>query len=209
MNKHSLLFEVNFIFLLYSYFVNEKLNFTGYMNITPPTKQTIIQLIKNNDSSLAFVKPKTSSSRVWLNFSYVYINNKKQDFVSCDTCKDVLYHTSTDGTSSMIKHHKSCQTSNNTTNRNQSLGIKEYFRPKKSQTIPRKIKEKITNAAVEFVSLDTRAFKLISGNGFTYFAQTLFDAGQKLSNIQHVNIEDLLPHPTTVSNKKKNRESKT
>ncbi|CAF3172584.1 unnamed protein product [Rotaria sp. Silwood2] len=61
------------------------------------------------------------------------------------------------------------------------------------------MKEKITNAAVELVSLDNRAFELISGDGFINFAQTVLDVGQNLSNKQNLNILDLLPHPTTVS----------
>ncbi|CAF4769321.1 unnamed protein product, partial [Rotaria sp. Silwood2] len=60
------------------------------------------------------------------------------------------------------------------------------------------MKEKITNAAVELVSLDSRAFELISGDGFINFAQTVLDVGQNLSNKQNLNILDLLPHPTTV-----------
>jgi hypothetical protein len=68
------------------------------MNNSPLTKETIIQLIKSADTSVAFVKPKTASSGVWKNFSYIYVSNNKQDFVSCDTCKDVLHHTSANGT---------------------------------------------------------------------------------------------------------------
>ncbi|CAF4082991.1 unnamed protein product [Rotaria sp. Silwood2] len=98
----------------------------------------------------------------------------------------------------MIKHQKSCQTSNKN-NRSEYSTIKQYFRPKTSSSIPRTMKEKITNAAVELVSLDNRAFELISGDGFINFAQTVLDVGQTLSNRQNLNILDLLPHPTTVS----------
>ncbi|CAF0799454.1 unnamed protein product [Adineta steineri] len=162
------------------------------------TKDTIIQLIKNDDVFVTFVKPKKTSSSVWVNFSCIYVNNMKQNFVSCDTCKDILHYTSTDGTSCMRKQQKSCQTLNKN-NQNAAFGIKEYFRPKTCQKIPTKLKDKITNATVEFVSLDTRAFELVCGDGFLYFAQTLLDVGKKLSNAQNINVVDLLPHPTTVS----------
>ncbi|CAF4837251.1 unnamed protein product, partial [Rotaria sp. Silwood2] len=98
----------------------------------------------------------------------------------------------------MIKHQKSCQGSHKN-NQHESFTIKEYFRPKISASIPRAIKEKITNAAVELVSLDNRAFELISGDGFINFAQTVLDVGQNLSNKQNHSIADFLPHPTTVS----------
>ncbi len=168
------------------------------MNNSSLTKELIQQLIKNEDTSLAFVKPQTLSSSVWQYFSWIYINNKKQDFVSCDICKDVLHHSSTDGTSSMIKHQKKCQTSNKK-DQNEYVNIREYFRPKTPQSIPRKIKDKITNAAVELVSLDCRAFEIISGDGFINFSRSIFDAGQSLSNRKDLNIVDLLPHSTTVS----------
>jgi hypothetical protein len=168
------------------------------MTNSSSAKETIIQLIKNDDTSVTFVKPKTASSHVWVKFSCIYINDMKQDFVSCDTCKDVLHHTSTDGTSCMIKHLKSCQTSNKN-NRNESFGIKGYFLPKTSRSISQKQRDKITNATVEFVSLDNRAFELISGSGFINLTQTVLDVGHSLSNTQKIHIMDLLPHPTTVS----------
>ncbi|CAF3148872.1 unnamed protein product [Rotaria sp. Silwood2] len=167
------------------------------MNNISLTKEMIKQLIQDDDKSLTFVKPKTASSHVWKKYSYIYVSNKKQDFVSCDEFKEVLHHISTDGTSSMIKHQKSCQGSHKN-NQHESFTIKEYFRPKISASIPRAIKEKITNAAVELVSLDNRAFELISGDGFINFAQTVLDVGQNLSNKQNHSIADFLPHPTTV-----------
>ncbi len=114
------------------------------------TKEKILQLIKNHDASLTFVKPKKSSSSVWSSFSYVNVNNWKKDFVSCDKCKDVLHHKSIDGTSNMIKHLKSCESGNKNIT-NFSTSIKEYLRPKTSQTIPRMLKDKITDATVEFL----------------------------------------------------------
>ena len=162
------------------------------------TKEKIIRLIKNHDASLTFVKPKISTSSVWLSFSYVYINNRKQDFVSCDKCKDILHHRSICGTSNMIKHLKSCGIPKKIIT-NDTLGIKEYLRPKNSQPIPKMFKEKITDTTVEFVALDNRAFELVSGYGFINLAQTIFKVGQDLSKTIDVNVLDLLPSPTTVS----------
>ncbi|CAF2573675.1 unnamed protein product [Rotaria sp. Silwood2] len=162
------------------------------------TKEKIIQLIKNDDASLTFVKPKTSSSAAWSSFSYIFISNRKKDFVCCDKCKDVLHHKSESGTSNMIKHIKSCQTTSKAIP-NASLTIKEYLRPKTVQPIPKIFKEKITNATAEFVALDNRAFGLVSGDGFINLAQTIFNVGQNLSKTPDVNVLDLIPNPRTVS----------
>jgi hypothetical protein len=50
----------------------------------------------------------------------------------------------------MIKHLKSCESGNKNIT-NFSTSIKEYLRPKTSQTIPRMLKDKITDATVEFL----------------------------------------------------------
>jgi hypothetical protein len=142
-------------------------------------EKKISQLIKDQDASLTFVKPKKSSSSVWSYFSYVYVHNHKKDFVCCDKCKDVLQHKSMDGTSNMIKHSKLCQSANKNV-QNTSISIKEYLRPKNSQPIPRMLKEKITAATVEFIALDNRAFELVHGDGFMNLIRTIFNAGQIL-----------------------------
>ncbi|UJR13010.1 hypothetical protein I4U23_000036 [Adineta vaga] len=142
------------------------------------TKQQIIELIKNQDGRLTFIKPNnTSSSKVWSNFSYVYIDNRQQNFVCCQICKEVLHHKSINGTSSMIKHKNMCEQVKKTVNHN-STSTQQYFRPKATQTVSKKVKEKVTIAAVEFVSLDNRAFELLAGDGFVHLVQTIFEAGQ-------------------------------
>ncbi|CAF0927295.1 unnamed protein product [Rotaria sp. Silwood1] len=98
----------------------------------------------------------------------------------------------------MIKHIKSCQTTSKDIP-NASLTIKEYLRPKTAQPISRIFKEKITDATVEFVAVDNRAFELVSGDGFINLAQTIFNVGQDLSKTPDVNVLDLIPNPRTVS----------
>ena len=161
-------------------------------------KQEITQLIKNSDVHLVFGKPKTSSFQAWLTFSYVYINNQKQDFVCCDICKEVLHHKPMDGTSSMIKHKRICeQTKKNI--HNNSTSIQGYFRPKTIQPILTKLKEKVTSAVVEFVCLDNRAFELIASDGFIHLAQIIFNVGQDLYKSHDIYVSNLLPDARTVS----------
>ncbi|CAF4493223.1 unnamed protein product [Rotaria socialis] len=70
-------------------------------------KEKIMVLIKSNDASVTYAKPTTAAALVWRNFSFIYVDNQQQNFVSCDACKDILHHKSIDGTSSMMKHFRS------------------------------------------------------------------------------------------------------
>jgi Hermes transposase DNA-binding domain len=168
------------------------------MNTCSFTKEDIIKLIKDNDSNITFVKPQpTSSSQVWSNFTHVYYKNVQQKFVSCDVCKEILSHISSNGTSSMTKHQKSCTKIMSFNNEHKK--INEYFNSTKSQSVPRKIKERITSACTEFAILDNRPFHMFGGGGFTNFSQIIFDAGKILHNMSNINIGDLLPNPRTVS----------
>ena len=51
-------------------------------------------------------------------------------------CKNILYHKSIDGTSSMMKHLRSCE-ANSKQNKPEGITINEYF-PPTTRLIPRK-----------------------------------------------------------------------
>jgi hypothetical protein len=53
------------------------------MSTSSLTKDEVMKLIKNDDSSVTFVKPKPASSQseFWANFNYIYHNNHKRNFV--------------------------------------------------------------------------------------------------------------------------------
>lgn len=162
------------------------------------TKDDVIGLIRNSDSNITYAKPDSSStSQVWSDFSFIYFKGEKQKFVSCDVCKDVLVHSSSNGTSSMMKHKKSCKKI--VVHKNDNTNIKDYFCRTTREIYSRKVKEKLVDACTEFVALDNRPFYLISGNGFINLAQVIFDTGKSASKFININITDLLPHPTTVS----------
>lgn len=98
----------------------------------------------------------------------------------------------------MNTHKKICEEAKKTVNDN-STHIQQYFRPKTTQPIPKTVKEKMTGALVEFVSLDNRAFELVHGNGFVHLVQTISDVGQNLYKLHDVNVSQLLPNSRTVS----------
>ncbi|CAF2084050.1 unnamed protein product, partial [Rotaria magnacalcarata] len=149
------------------------------MNIIEKKKQ-IVDLMEKNDESLSFHKPKqhSKSSLMWNYFKIVVINNVKQDMVCCDKCKQLFVYRSKDGTATLAKHNRSCESDSadsNTKLFNQTQ-VTEYYSSSKSHGIPKKFKEKVKLACTEFVALDSRAFELVSGDGFFKMAQSVFDA---------------------------------
>ncbi|CAF1989532.1 unnamed protein product [Rotaria magnacalcarata] len=168
------------------------------------TKKTIIQQLINDDSkSISYFKPKESPKRsiVWQSFSIICVDGKKQEIVSCDKCKQLMAYRARDGTNSLARHTRSCKnessiSSSNSSNQNQ---VTDYFSSSKTSIIPKKIKDRVKIARVEFIALDSRPFETVFGEGFMKLAQSLFDAGKYFSSTSTVNLKDSIPSPVTVS----------
>lgn len=164
-------------------------------------RKTLEQLIVDNDQSVRLVKKKqnSTSSELWEHFHQVFVNNDQQPFVSCNTCKKILVFTSANGTNNLKSHLKSCSKSISICNRSpySQTTIQEFYSPSKPIQISKKIKSAVLEACTEFAALDGRAFATMKGNGFQSLAQVLFDAGRLLHR-SSVQIENILPHPTTV-----------
>ncbi|CAF3277308.1 unnamed protein product [Rotaria socialis] len=133
-------------------------------------KNEIIDLIKQQDESVIFQKPKqtSKSSSVWEHFSLIVVNKIKQEMIICDNCKDLLTYRQKDGTTSMAKHFRSCHSdaANARSCLNKQTKVTEYYASSQTLTIPKKIKEKVKIACTEFTALDCRAFEVVSGEGF-------------------------------------------
>jgi hypothetical protein len=163
-------------------------------------KKEIEQLIDKQHSSLRIVKPTITpkSSAVWNSFNCIYVNDIKQEYVICNQCEDLFIYKSSSGTNSLSKHIRSCQKVNPTVSHNQSNITQFYSSSKTEPAIPDRIKQEIKVACAEFAALDCRSFKTIHGIGFTNLAQKIFEAGKYLPVSKNINVEKLLPHPTTV-----------
>ncbi|CAF2111047.1 unnamed protein product [Rotaria magnacalcarata] len=145
------------------------------------TKKEIEQLIDKRNSSLKIVKPKitSKSSAVWNSFNYIYVNDIKQEYVICNQCEDLLVKA-------VVSHDQP--------------NINQFYASSKTEpAISNRVKQEIKVACVEFVALDCRSFKTICGVGFKNLAQKIFDAAKYLPISKDINIEKLLPHPTTIS----------
>ncbi|CAF1483898.1 unnamed protein product [Rotaria sordida] len=167
------------------------------------TKKEIEELIDNQNSSLKIVKPTVTqkSSDVWNFFSHIYVNDVKQEYVMCNKCRVLLIYKHSSGTHSLSKHIRYCQNTTTTAMVSEvQTNIKQYYEHSKNESyIPNRTKQEIRAACTEFVIFDSRSFKTIGGKGFKNLAQKFFNAGRYLPVTREINIENLLPTPTTVS----------
>ena len=74
-------------------------------------KNEVANLIKQNDVSVTFQRPKTTSRSyaAWENFSIVRVNNTQQELLICDNCKLLLVYWVRDGTTTITRHAHVCQ----------------------------------------------------------------------------------------------------
>ncbi|CAF1551287.1 unnamed protein product [Adineta ricciae] len=137
---------------------------------------------------------------MWDHFTTVVVNDIEQEFVCCDNCRELLVYRTSDGTKSMLKHHRSCngQTTLSQKCSNNPVKLTEYFTPSSNSNIPKRITEKVKMACTEFVAIDCRPFELVNGEGFLKMVQSIFDAGRYFSLTSNINIKDLVPSSITV-----------
>ncbi|CAH1770381.1 7853_t:CDS:1, partial [Entrophospora sp. SA101] len=126
-------------------------------------------------------------SDVWLRFAEVFDKEDKScGYVICKNCQHLYKYNSKEGTSNLIRHVCSSSTSN-------QRNITSFLTKK---VIPTKVKEDPTKKIVNFVCKDLCPFETIVGLGFQELAQEFIKIGSIYGN---VSIEELLPHPTTIS----------
>jgi hypothetical protein len=163
-------------------------------------KKEIAVFIKNNDPFLEFIKPKqtSKSSPFWLSFHQVFYKKVKQDVIRCNKCESIFIHRSIDGTKVMSNHIKACKKKDQADINQQNLDVYLSSKNVTPKRISSKVKKLITDACVEFSSLDNRPFETVKGDGFLRLMETMFVAGQQLSGLPDVQVTDLIPNPTTV-----------
>lgn len=129
-----------------------------------------------------FVESERGRSRVWEYFSYVCDADGKQmkDFVACKICKSVYKFSG--NTSNLVKHKCyiiSCRNNQAVINVN-------------SET-----KKEATTIATKWIVRNCRPFKVISDTGLKEFATFLINVGATYG--ANVDVDNLLPHSTTIS----------
>ena len=166
------------------------------------TKEEINKLIDEGDLSLKVTKPLITekSSPVWKDFNHIYVSDVKQEYVICNHCEALLIYKPSSGTNSLSKHTRYCQETKKIVpgTGNQTSITRFYAASKSIPTVSRRLKQEIHVACAEFAALDYRPFNIVKGIGFKNLAQKIFNAGRQFAVPRETNIEDLLPHPTTV-----------
>ncbi|KAL4119444.1 hypothetical protein QTP88_012253 [Uroleucon formosanum] len=108
------------------------------------------------------------------------------DFVACVSCMELYGKTTSTAT---LGRHKCRMTSSKNT-------IETYGVFKNKKRLPTHVKDETINKCVKYCSLDIRPMSAIKGLGFCEISQFFLDTGAKYG---YTDLNDILPHPTTVS----------
>jgi len=159
-----------------------------------PQVETKITVKKKLLSGECILIDKKGTSAVWELFKNVVYNNDENvftGFVACIKCKLPFKYSHSSGTSTLSRHK--CVIINTKNDAQTSL---DSFVSKKLKTIPDKLKSECIDKSVKFCSMDIRPLSIIDGSGFKELGQFLIKVGRQYGD---VDINDLMPHPTTVS----------
>ncbi|CAF2784011.1 unnamed protein product [Rotaria sp. Silwood2] len=134
-------------------------------------------------------------------FSIIHFQGNKQDYVICDSCKSIISYKAAAGTGGMQKYVDSCRKISNLLDEPNETKITKYFNStkNKSNCIPLKLKNKITNALTEFIVLDSRPFEIVNGSDFINLIECVLGAGRTLLESSTVSACDLIADSRTIS----------
>ena len=135
------------------------------------------------------LKEKKGKSESWQRFLIVTdTNGNELDFASCIKCEKVLvYNSHKSGTSGLRRHN--CLTLPGQT----KINFKEK---QEKKALPPTVKQATTKKCVEMCCEDLRPYDMIAGKGFIRIAQHFVNVGAQHGKFD---VNDILPHPTTVS----------
>ena len=134
------------------------------------------------------------ASSFWPQFNLICVNNIVQNFVICNKCRAIIAYRTATGTGGLKKHSTSCQ---KTSSKPSQSAITTYY-GKKPAIVPEKLKKQVADACVDFILLDSRPFKVVTGVGFRRLLDIVYNAGKYSANLGLLDFSDVLPHPTTV-----------
>ncbi|CAF4470838.1 unnamed protein product [Rotaria sp. Silwood2] len=125
----------------------------------------------------------------------------KQDYVICDSCQSLISYKAQTGTGGMQKHIECCRKISNVRDEHNESTITKYFHSTKNKSnyVPLKLKNKITNSLVDFIILDGRPFEIVNGSGFINLIECVLGVGRTLLESSTVSASDVIADPTTLS----------
>ena len=161
------------------------------------SKNDYQRLVNEHHSSISLIKPISARSNLWSKFSQLHHLGNPQNYIVCNICHIVLKWSSETGTRVMKNHNCETNLASNTPAQTRQRTISSYMSPGPDNYLS--IKDRIVEACVEFCALDGKSFDTVAGEGFINLAKQLMNTGALIGTGFSVN--DLLPHPTTVSMK--------
>lgn len=115
--------------------------------------------------------------------------NEIVPFLHCKKCAKILKYPTNSTTSNFLKHK--CVKLMQQENTNSTS--------KKFKSIDESWKNECAKKMVNFCAADLRSFNVVNGNGFKALAKFLLETGEKFGS--NINLEEFLPHATTISRK--------
>jgi len=143
--------------------------------------------------------PHSGKSAVWNKFKIVMHHSSysedpdspdhtNTDFVACPLCMDLYVKKSSTAT---LRRHKCTKNTNHN-----PIEMYGKLTNNKCKILPTRVKDEAIEKCVKYCSLDLRPMLAIKGKGFLEIAQFFLNVGAKYGVS---NINDIIPHPTTVS----------
>ncbi|CAF3920088.1 unnamed protein product [Rotaria sordida] len=125
----------------------------------------------------------------------------KQDYVICNSCKSLISYKAQTGTGGMQKYIECCRQISNVLDEHNESKITKYFHSTKTKSnyVPLKLKNKITNSLVEFIILDGRPFEIVNGSGFINIIECVLGVVRTLLESSTVSASNLIVDPKTLS----------
>jgi hypothetical protein len=150
-------------------------------------KEKFLEMIRNKNPAISFVKPKHAKSMKWDGYLQIFINNRAQNFISCLKCHCILAWKPNDGINVMDKNNKAYGQQFSSSSQS---SIDSYY----SKTT--NISKTLINSLAKCCALDSLPFTLVRGDGFKDLAEVLIKTSRQLSSA--ISIDDKIPDLTTV-----------
>jgi len=176
--------------------INSQSTEVQYAASTDFSKMSIKRKLLKGDRDFVLVSH-TGKSDVWKKFKTIMHiipnlddpDSNEQispDYVACTSCMELYGKTTSTAT---LGRHKCKMISSQST-------IEMYGVFKNKKRLPSNVKDETINKCVKYCSLNIRPMLAIKGLGFREICQFFLDIGAKYGSID---LNDILPHPTTVS----------
>jgi len=137
-------------------------------------------------TKLFFQKKKHARTSVWDQFHLVHSNHSESPYyagyVKCVSCNSLMKHDlARSGTTHLQQHSNRCKAKSKTSSSSlhqHKLG--SFFQPRSK--IPAKPKEKVCDAALDFIVHDIRPLHAIEGKGLQSLVSACIEIGDKCGN---------------------------